>query len=216
MAITLSTGATLAIAKTYGNAITMSALSNATEAVASLTDASSISANDYLEVTSGWGLLDKRVVRVKSKSTNDVVLESIDTTNTTKYPASSGTGSVRKITAWENLSQVKSLSASGGELQFADTTSIDDVVAKQQPTIRSAVSMTIDCYDDPTLAWWDEVVTASDARTPYGFRMSLPNGSKMVANAYWSMNKVPTTETNQALVTQITLSFAAEPVRYST
>jgi hypothetical protein len=215
MAITLSTGVTIAVAKTYGSSVTMSALSNTSEAVATLGASHGVTVGDYLEVSSGWGLLDKRVVRVKTVATNDITFEGINTVNTTKYPAGTGVGTVRRITAWTNLSQVKSLSASGGDQQFADTTTIDDVVGRQMPTIRGAVTMTIDVFDDPTLTWYADVITADESRTPYGLKMAFPNGSQLVANAYWSLQRVPTVNQNEAMTSQISLSYAAEPVRYS-
>lgn len=215
MAITLSTGLTASVAKTYGTSVAMSAITNASEAVATLAAGHSVVVGDYLEVTSGWGRLDKRIVRVKTVVTNDVTFESINTSSTAKYPSGAGTGSIRRITAWTQLTQVRSLSATGGDQQFADTTAIDDVVARQIPTIRNAVTMTMDVYDDPTLGWYADVDTADASRTPFGLLMTFPNSSKLVANAYWSLQKVPTMAQNEALMTQISLSYAAEPVRYA-
>lgn len=216
MAITLSTGVSLQVAKTYAVSVNTTAVSNATTAVVTTGSAHSISVGDYVEVTSGWGLLDKRVVRAGAGTTaSTLYLEGINTTDTTKYPAGTGIGSVRKISAWTALSQVKGLSASGGDMQFANITAIDDVVAKQVPTIRNAVSMNVDVYDDPTLAWYADVGTASDSRSPYALLMAFPNGSKLVANAYWSLQRVPVVAINEAMTSQISLSYAAEPVRYA-
>jgi ribosomal protein L24 len=215
MSITLSTGAIFAIAKTYGSAVNMTALTNAAEAVATLAAGHSCVVGDYLEVTSGWGRLNGRIVRVKTVATNDVTFEGINTVSTTVYPAGTGTGTIRRITAWTNLSQVQEISSSGGEVQFADITAIDDVVAKQMPTIRSPVTMSLTTFDDPTLAWYADVVTADEARTPYGLRISSPNGSKLVANAYWNVQRVPQLASNQPAKTQLTLTYAAEPVRYA-
>lgn len=219
MAITLSTGATIAIAKTYlpalGSAATATtALSNASECVVTATH--SLVVGDYVVMASGWGLLDQRVARVKSVSGGtSFVLEGVDTSDTNKYPATTGVGTFRKINTWSTLSQVKGISASGGAQQFADITSITDTVIRQIPTVKDAVNMTIDVFDDPTLTWYADVIAADTARSPYALLMTFPNGSKLVANAYWSVMKVPTMETNQALMTQISLSYAAEPVRYS-
>jgi hypothetical protein len=219
MAITLSTGATIAIAKNYlpalGSAATATtALSNASECVVTATH--SLDAGDYVVMASGWGLLDQRVARVKSVSTTvSFVLEGVDTSDTSKYPATTGVGTFRKINTWSPLSQVKGISASGGAQQFADITSISDTVIRQIPTVKDAVNMTVDVFDDPTLTWYADVIAADTARSPYALLMTFPNGSKLVANAYWSVMKVPTMETNQALMTQISLSYAAEPVRYS-
>lgn len=216
MAITLSTGSVFAIASTYGSSVTMSAITNASEAVATLAAGHSVVVGDYLEVTSGWGRLDKKIVRVKTIATNDITFEGINTSNTTTYPTGSGTGSIRRITAWTNLSQVQSSSVSGGDLQYADVTAIDDVVAKQIPTIRSAVSLSLTVFDDPSLAWYSVVANADDTRTPYALRITSANGAKTVANAYWSLQRTPNIAQNAAMTTSIGLSYAAEPTRYAT
>ena len=217
MAITLSTGATASVAKTYATSVDISAITNASDAVCTTGSAHSISVGDYVEISSGWGLLDKRVVRAKTGTTGStLVLEGVNTTDTTKYPVGTGIGSVRRITAWSQLSQIKDVAASGGSQNFADVTTISDVVQRQVPTTRAAVTMTMNVFDDPTLAWYADVTAADTARTPYGLLMAFPNGSKLVANAYWSLMKVPTMANNAALETQISLSYAAEPIRYST
>ena len=119
MAITISTGTTVAIATTYGSAVTMSAITNATEAVATLAAGHGVVVGDILEVTSGWDLLNGRLVRAKTVATNDVTFESINTTSASSYPAGTGTGSIRRITAWTSVSQVQSVDTGGGEQQFA-------------------------------------------------------------------------------------------------
>ena len=216
MAITLTTGSTLSVAKTYAASLNFSAATNASPCALTVVG-STIVAGDYVEVNSGWGLLDKRLVRAGAgTSATSIVLEGIDATDTTKYPAGAGVGSVRKVSAWTQISQVKSISASGGAQQYADVTSIVDVVTRQIPTVRGAVEMTVDVFDDPSLAWYADVMKADDARSPYGMILAFPNGSKTVANAYWSLMRVPTMAQNEALMTQISLSYAAEPVRYAT
>ena len=223
MSITLATGAIVAIAKTYAASVSVTAAANSGAAGFTATttlttgSAHSIAVGDYVEVTSGWGRLDKRVVRAATGTTGStLVLENVDTSDTTKFPAGQGTGSVRRITAWTNLSQIKSLSTSGGDQQYSDITSLDDVVEKKVPTIRSAVSMELEVFDDPTLTWYADVTVASDASTPYAVRISSPNGAKTVANAYWSLMKVPMMAKNEAMTTKVSLSYAADPVRYTT
>ena len=216
MAITLSTGATVSVAKTYAASIAFSTITNAANAVITTSSAHSISVGDYVEISSGWGLLDKRVARAYTGTTaSTLILEGVDTTDTVKYPTGTGGGSIRRITAWSALSQIKSVSASGGSQNFANVTSITDTVERQVPTTRAAVQMTIDAYDDPSLAWYSDVTTADVSRTPYGLLMAFPNGSKLAANAYWSLQRVPTMATNEALMSHITLSYAAEPIRYA-
>lgn len=218
MAKTLATGTILAIAKTYGASVAMSAITNsalAGEAVATLAPAHGCVVGDYIEIKSGWGKLDGQIHRVKTVATNDVTLEKFDTNNQTNFPAGTGAGTIRRITAWTNLSQVKSLGSSGGDQQYADVTAIDDVVERKMPTVRSAVTADYEVFDDPSLAWYADVTAASDASTPYGIRYSFPNGSKLVASAYWSLLKVPMVTKNEALTSKISVSFDAPPMRYA-
>lgn len=216
MAITLATGTLVAIASTYGSSSNMTAITNAASAVATLAAAHGVVVGDFLEVTSGWDRLNGRIVRVSAVATNDVTLEGINTTSTSLYPAGTGTGSIRRITAWTNLSQItSSISVGGGEQQFADITTLTDRTQKQIPTVRGAVNVTLPTFDDPSLAWYNTVLTASDTAVATGVRMIFPNNSRLVANAYWSLQPVPTIE-DSTLRGSISLSFVADPVRYAT
>ena len=64
MSITLATGTQVAIASTYGTGFTITAISNANPAVATLSAAHGVVVNDLIEITSGWDRLNGRVVRV--------------------------------------------------------------------------------------------------------------------------------------------------------
>ncbi|MFZ5917052.1 MAG: phage tail protein [Chloroflexota bacterium] len=216
MAITISTGTGIDIAKTYGSAISMTALTNASEAVATLAAGHALVVGDIIEVTSGWGRLNKRIVRIKTVAVNDVTMEGINTTSTTLYPAGSGTGTVRKITAWDEVTQIKEVSVSGGDQQYVDITTIADVTAKQAPTIRNAVALTLTVMDDPALAWYATVNTAADTDAVAAVRMRFPNGSKLLGNGYWSLQKTPNIAKNDAITARVDVSYIAEATRYST
>ena len=172
MAITLSTGATLSVSKTYAAPLSFTVISNAANAVCTVVG-STIVAGDYVEVSSGWGLLDKRLVRAYTgSSATSLILEGVDTSNTSKYPIGTGIGSVRKVTAWSQLSQVKGVTATGGTQNFADITAIDDVVERQIPTTKTAVSM-IRC-SRPSSRPWRSAATSSSVARPCAF---TPPGS---------------------------------------
>ena len=216
MAITLATGTQVAIASTYGTAVNMTAITNATQAVATLGAGHGVVVGDFLEFNSGWDRLNGRIVRVVTVATNDITFEGINTTSTTLYPAGTGTGTIRRITAWTTLSQITSnISVSGGDQQFADITTLTDVVQKQIPTTRSAVQVTLPAFYDPAISWWNTVLSASNAATPVGIRMVFPNASRLVANAYWSLRQVPTVE-DSTLRTEINVSFFSDPTSYAT
>lgn len=215
MSVTLAIGTQIQIASGYGSSKAMSAISNVSAAVATLASSHGVAGGDYIEMTSGWGRLDGRVLRALSVSTNDVTIEGLDTSDTTKYPAGTGTGSVREISGWTTITQLtRQLQVTGGGQNYADISSLDDVLDKRIPTTRSPIEVGLPLYFDPTLSWWATVLAASEGSTPLAVRFVFPNSSKLVANAYWSLLEVPTIE-DSTLRTRIDLSFSAAPKTYT-
>lgn len=108
------TGSVFQIATVFGSAMTVTAISNAAEAVVSAT-AHGFANGDIVEMSSSWGRLQKRAYRVKSVAANTFVLEGADTTNTTFFPVGGGAGSVRKAATFVQITTVMNPNASGGE-----------------------------------------------------------------------------------------------------
>lgn len=215
MSVALPNGSIVSIASGYGAEKDMTAVSNASEAVATLEASHGVVENDYLEVTSGWSRLNARIVRADSVSTNDVTLEDINTTSTTLYPAGTGTGTVREISGWTQLSQILGVSSTGGEQQFATYQFLEADAEVRIPTSKSAAGITFTIADDPTLAGYILAKTANDDRLPRAVKIVLANGAILLYNAYVSLSTVPSLNVNEPMSTQVTLSLLAEPTRYS-
>ncbi|MCP1173030.1 phage tail protein [Ralstonia chuxiongensis] len=215
MAVRLPNGTTFAIASAYGVAKPFSAITNAkpphvTSVGHGLADGA------IVEILSGWSSLDGRVARIDTSAADDFTLEGFDTTNVSKYPAGTGIGSVRAVQAWQQISQVLSSAASGGEQQFYNYSFLEDTGdEKQIPTIRSARSFALTIADDPSLPHYAVLEAADEDREPRSILMTLPGGSKLYARAYVSFSKVPTTTKNEAMTIAVTLSLTGEVTRYA-
>lgn len=214
MAKILATGAKIAIGTAFGTQLTMTGVSNATEAVATLSDATTIAVNDVVQITSGWGLLDGRVARVKAKAGNDITLEGVDTSDTVKFPTGTGGGSVKEVTAFTDITQIAGVSPSGGEQQYADSSDLDDVDDKQIPSSRSAQAIELTVHDDPSLSWYAAVKAAEGVARP--LRITFQGGSKLYAGAYYSLRETPDISRNETLKARLSITYAARPVRYAT
>lgn len=215
MAVALPNGSIVSIASGYGVAKTMSAVSNATEAVATLEASHGVIVGDFIEVTSGWSRLNKRVVRASAVATNDVTLDDINTSSTSLYPAGSGTGTVREISGWTQLSQILSSASTGGEQQFATYQLLEADSEVRIPTSKSAAGITFTIADDPTLAGYILAKTANDDRDPRAVKIVLANGAILLYNAYISLSVIPSLTVNEPMSIQVTLSLLSEPTRYS-
>jgi len=215
MAIELAQGTTIAIASAYGAAKTMSAISNASEAVATLEASHGVLQNDIVEITSGWDRLNGRVARVKTVSTNDVTLELIDTSNTANYPAGAGTGSVRKISTWTALTQLAGITADTPQIQYIDITTLANQTRQRIPGLDESPNMSIDVFYDPSLSWVAAVLAASDANALAAVRMITPGGRKIYANAYWKMSRFPQISIGDAIKNALSLTFNSIPSSYA-
>lgn len=213
MAVSLPNGATVEIASGLDSAVTVTAVSNADPATA--TAANTFAEGDYVVVTSGWSRLNNKVVRVTSPSASDFDLEGIDTSDTGVYTAGSGTGSVQEITGWTQLQQILSSSSTGGEQQFLDYQLLEADAAVRIPTFKAPAGLSFTVADDPTLAGYILAKTANDDREPRAVRVTLPNGAKLLYNAYISLAPSPSLTVNEVMAVEITLSLLNEPVRYA-
>lgn len=216
MSVSLPNGATISLGSTYGASKAMSAITNATPAVATLEAAHGIIVGDVFRVVSGWSLLNGRVPRASVVSTNDVTLEGIDTTDTVKFPAGSGTGSVQEVTAWQQITQVLEAATSGGDQQFTTYSFLEDATERQIPTVKNPQVFTMTIADDATLPHYAVLAAADTDRLPRVIRLALPSGSKLYYQAYVTMNPTPTITKNEVMGLQVTFSLIALPVRYTT
>jgi len=216
MAYTQTAGTQVAIGSTYGPVVNMTAITNAVEAVATLAVGHAVVVGDFLELTSGFALLDAQIVRVKTVVTNDVTFELINTLSTARFPAGTGAGSIRRITAFTALTQVGTFAGSGGELQFTDITTISDLQQKQLPTTRTPVVINLGLYDDILLAGQIAAKAASDSGANTAMRLIFANGSRLVANGVVALAFVPEIELASTLKRPLTYSLVSVPNQYPT
>lgn len=213
MAISLPNGSIVAIASGYSTLKVMSAVTNANPAVATLATGHGIVTADYLEVTSGWSGLNGRVTQAGTVATDSVPLLGVDTTSTSRFPAGSGTGSVKRITGWTQLSQILASSSSGGEQQFLEYQLLEGDAQQRIPTTKSASGMSFTVADDPAQAGYILALAANDDRLPRGIRITLPSGGVILYNAYMSVSRTPTLSVNEIMSVEVTLSMVNTPVR---
>lgn len=214
MAVSLPNGAVVSIASAYAAPITVTAVSNANPAVATA-EGHGLANGDIVEVTSGWSRLNSRVARVANVTADTFELEGINTTSTNLYPAGGGAGSVRKVSTWQQITQVLEFTTSGGEQQFVTYSFLEEDVEHQIPTVKSASSFQMTIGDDAELPWYSILSDANDDRIPRAVSVVLPSGSAIFYNGYVTLNKTPTLTKNELMGLQSTVSLTSEPQRYA-
>lgn len=163
MAVTLPNGVIFSLGTTMETAKTVSAISNANPAVATAA-AHGFANGDIILLNSGWQKINDRLFRVASQAAGTFELAGQDTTSTTLYPNGTSAGSARKVSVWTQITQVLECTTSGGEMQFATYSFLENDFESQIPTQHSAQSLTMSIADDPTLTGYAALKKAAAER----------------------------------------------------
>lgn len=190
------TGTLFSIATTFSSAISVTAISNATNAVCTSTG-HGLTTGDVVEVTSGWGRLNKRVFEVETVDANSFRLMRADTSNVGHFPAGSGAGTVREVTAWQQLSKVMNPSTSGGEPRTVTYKFLESDVEYSINDGFTATSMTLEFDDDDTTAGYTAMRNQTDNQTDTVLYMLMRSGSRTYMPCTVALNDVPQLQDGQ-------------------
>lgn len=200
-------------AATYDAVLPFTALSNAAEAVATVTGAS-LAVGDIVLLTSGWSKLDNKVVRVKAAAATAITLEGIDTTDVLLFPAGGGVGTIKKVLTWVQIPQITDLAFSGGEQNYLDVVFLEDDQGKQIPTDKTATSMTLTIADDPVKPFNGVLLKADARKQVEAARLVLPGNDQLLYGTFTSFSKQPAVSRSNLLTRTVSLALQSEPTRY--
>jgi hypothetical protein len=183
------TGSTFFVASSFAAAKTASAVSNAVEALVTAT-AHGFSAGDIVEITSGWGRLNRRAFRIKTILVDSFVLEGADTTNATFFPPGTGVGSVRKVSTFTQITTVMSPSSSGGEPKTVTYKFIESDVEYSINDGFSATSYTMNLDADSIgSAGYTALKTLTDVQTDTILKIVTRSGSLLLVPCTVALNE---------------------------
>ena len=214
MGFKLPNGATYEHAATYAPPLTVSDISNATEAVATVTGAT-LAVGDIVLVSSGWTLLSGRVARVKAATATAITLEGINTTDTQVYPAKGGVGTLKKVLTWVPIPQVTDVAPSGGDQNYTTVAFLEDAQGRDVPSDKTPARTALTVADDPAQAYVPIVLAADASGAVNAVRLNLPGNDKIYYGVCTSWSAQPVVARNAILTRVITLALQAPITRYT-
>lgn len=183
------TGTIYSIATAFAAAKTVDDISNAAEAVVDCT-AHGYSVADILQLYSGWGRLNRRIVRVKSVTTDSFVAEGINTTNTEFYPTGSGGGTVRKATTFTQINKILNQTSSGGEPKNITVKFLESDVEENINDGFTAITESFDIdADEFGNTAYDALVALTEVQTDTVLKKTLKSGSVIFTPARIALNE---------------------------
>lgn len=211
--IALPNGATMQLAASFSATKLITAISNASPAVASAT-ANGLLEGDIVLLESNWGKLNGRAVRVSDPATDTFSLENISTENLDFYTAGGGAGNFQLAATWVEITKITGVSLTGGEQQFLTVGYLADDDDRQYPTNRNPMSMALTVEDQPTAAYVPVAEGYTDNKTQTILRLNLPNGDKILYPGFCTITDTPTLERNALMTRTVNFALSGRPVRY--
>ncbi len=210
-------GVAVAMQSALGANKTITAI--AVGATATVTATHDFSAGDYVVFNvAGMYQLNGKVFRVLSVSTTvSFVIEgtggaSLDTTGYSAFTS----GTCNKITFGTSITTATSMSASGGDFDFIDTTTIHELVKTQTPGSANALSYSFDNLWDASDAGQIAMKAASDAQAQRAFKFTFGTGGPiMVFNGYVGYTGAPTGSAQDKVVSPAVVTAFGTPTYYA-
>ena len=213
MGFKIPNGGTFQHAATYAAPLAVTALSNATEAIATVAAATMV-VGDIVLISSGWTALNGRVARVKAATATAITLEGIDTANVQVFPALGGIGSLKKVLTWVLVPQITDVAFSGGDQNYLAVAFLEDAQGRELPIDKAAARMTLTVADDPAQAYVPIVQAADAGGAIHASRLNLPGNDTIFYGAYTSYSPQPVVARGALLTRTITLALQAPITRY--
>jgi len=208
------TGTIYSVATVFASEKTVSAVSNALEASVSCT-AHGYSVGDVLQIFSGWGRLNRRVVRVKSATTDAFVAEGINTTNTEHYPPGSGNGTVKKITTFQQINKILNQQNSGGEpknitVKFLESDT-EDTIFDGFSAVTESFDIDADEFGGVAYA---ALVALTEVQTDTVLKKTLKSGSLIFTPARVALNENVKMSDGQIMTNGVSINGNGRITRY--
>lgn len=195
-------------------AISITNISKANPGVATYSGAVDPGNGDYIVLeTNGMNQVSSRVFRVANvnAAANTLELEGEDTSTYDTFV----NGNFQVITFGASMTTAQSISVSGGEPEYADITTIHDLVRKRVPTIVSPLSMSMDNIFDLTDPAFIELNKAYKAKAKRAIRLRFGTGAKMLLTGYASASGVPTGQAQGVVQMKVAIEADNLPTVYS-
>lgn len=196
------------------SALTITAITKASTGVVSYTGTDPTN-GDYIVVTAnGMTQVNDRIFRVANVNAGSNTLE-LEGEATTDYGTFTS-GTFQIITYGASFNILQTIQVSGGEPEYADTTTIHDEVRKRAPTVVSPLSLSSDALFDLADPGFIEARIAYRAKTKRAILLRFGTGSKMAMNGYFSAAGVPTGQAQGVVQTRITIEAQNTPSVWTT
>lgn len=162
--------------------------------------------NDEALLLVGWEDFNYSVFRVNQTSTSVFELTGYDATNTDWYPQGSDTGTVAKVSGWQEIGQILGIQGGGGAPRNVTVQPYDRRTPQNIPIGFEAATLSMTLGYDPARADQIALLAASRALAKRAIKFALPGGGYAYCYGTVSLSPLPNFNPNGVLERTLAVS----------
>jgi len=163
---------------TFAAAKTVSAITNASPAVATATG-HGYTDGDPVLFASGWQDASDTLFEVDQLSADTFSLLGLNATDTNVYAAGTGAGTAKEVSDWTEFPQVLTISTNGGGIKYGTVDPIGSRQSSKQPVGFEAIGVDLKIGYDPTNATISALQGLTRSFSKVAFKLVLPGGGRV-------------------------------------
>jgi len=207
-------GAQFLFSQTFASAKTVTALTNASPAVATST-AHGYSGGSEILLASGWEDAGDSVYKTGAIDANSFNVTGLNSTDTNWFSAGSGIGSAQLISNWVAIPQVLTIATSGGDPRFTTISPLARRNSMNVPTGFNATSITLTLGHDAANANYQTMLDISRSLKKVAFKMLLSGGATSYGYGYMAVSEIASLNVGQANTVTASFSLLGRSISYS-
>lgn len=161
----------------------------------------------------GMSQVNNRVFRIATPEASPTSFL-LENENATEYDSFTS-GSVKPVTFSYSMSTGTTVTASGGDFDFIDTTTIHDLQRTQIPNLANPLTYSFDCFWDPADTFLANVLSFTRLQTLVALRMTFLSTAKFLVLGYVSASLAPTGNAGEVVRTPVTFTAFGLPTLYT-
>lgn len=215
MAYSFPEGSAFYFSQTFASAKTVSAVTNASPAVATAASHGYSDQNEILFL-SGWEDATDSVYKVDQQDSNSFQILGLNTLNSDFFIAGAGVGTAQLISSWVSIPQVLTIATSGGDPRFTTISPLARRNAINVPTGFNPTSIVLTLGHDAENANFQTMLDVSRSLTKVAFKMVLSGGATSYGYGYLAVSDVPQLNVGQPNQVQASFSLLGRAISYAT
>lgn len=161
----------------------------------------------------GMSQVNNRVFRIASPEASPTAL-ALEDEDASAYDTFTS-GSIKPVTFSYSMSSGTTVTASGGDFDFIDTTTIHDLQRTQIPNLANPLTYSFDCFWDPADTFLANVLSFTRLQTLVALRMTFLSQAKFLVLGYVSASLAPTGNAGEVVRTPVTFTAFGLPTLYT-